>query len=37
MPRQSRNQTLTRVPPALADQLRGLYDETLFPEAAYWY
>ena len=31
MPQQSRNPALTRVPPALADQLRALYDETLEP------
>ena len=31
MPRQSRSVTLTQVPPALADQLRALYDETLEP------
>ena len=31
MPRQTRGVTLTQVPPALADQLRALYDETHEP------
>lgn len=31
MPRQTHSVTLTQVPPALADQLRVLYDETLEP------
>ena len=31
MPRQTRSVMLTQVPPALADQLRVLYDETLEP------
>ena len=31
MPRQTRSVMLTQVPPALADQLRALYDETLEP------